>query len=367
MNARTLLIPAAMLIPALAFSQWHLESAFGTMLDDNTFNNSYQIADRISEATLNAGHLWEGDMSLVDATAAGALNYFALAPSRTFYSLMGTVRAQTLLDAEGGNLLEATAQYGVRNNRDEYTLFDHRQFAASLGGREYVGDSWTIKEAYTFRLATFPSLESLNYAEHTLALQGGTTWSTRTTFIARVEYGIKTYITADSSGLRTSGSGRHSSSLSSPGVSQLVGSLKIAQGITGKTGISLLGQYQGSLAKESRYVSFGEGTVSDDELFDDRYGYDGPLFNLGLTQIAGDDVRLQAAASYQRRLYTLRPALAMDGITVLALQRIDERTAFSLEAIIDLPLGGTTLSLLYEYIVNSSNDPLYTYRNQALS
>ncbi len=361
------LLPAILLLPAMTFGQWRLETGVGTMIDDNTLNNRYQIADRITEATLNTGYTWGNEMSLVNMTALATMDYFALAPSRTFNSWMGTVHGQALLSEDGASLLHATAQYVMRNNRDEYMLFDHHQFTASLGGREDVAELWTLQQAYVFRLAMFPQLESLNFTEHTFSLQGAATLSTRTTFISKVELGLKSYITADSTGVRSSGAGGHSAAQSSPGVTQLLGSLKIAQGITDKTGISLLGQYQENLAKESRYLSFSEGTVSDDELFDDRYGYDGPFFLLALTQIVGDDVRLQATTSYQRRLYTLRPALDMDGMTVLALQRIDDRTALSFEAGVSLPFTGASLSVLYEYIINASNDPLYTYRNQTFS
>jgi hypothetical protein len=369
MVVRALCIALVLLLPAVARAQWHLETSLGTLFDDNTFNNSYQIADRITETGLSTGYRWERDRSVIGLAATGGVSYFSIHPSRSFSSFTLNADDRASLDDDGNHSLQATVQFGLRTNHEEYRVYDHRQFVVAASARHYLDGSWTLRETYTFRIASFPALGELNYLEHAAGAQGGITWPSRTTMIARLEFGMKIYAApaGDGGGTVAPSGGSPAIAAGSPGTSQLLASLKLAQGLSDNTGISLLAQYQATLAKESRYLSFPEGIVSDDDMFDDRYGYDAPFTSVVLTQLLGDDVRCAAALSYQRRQYSVRPALDMDGVSVLALRRIDRRTALSLDSQIDLPFGGMSLSLLYEYIINTSNDPLYMYRNQTFS
>jgi len=154
--------------------------------------------------------------------------------------------------------------------------------------------------------------------------------------------------------------------VSTPGVTQLIGTLKIGQGIVEGTGLSLTAQYQASLLKESRYLTFSDGKLTDDELFDDHYGYEGPLGSLMLTQLLPADIRLRISGTMQQRRYSDRPAFDLAGVE-LAPQRVDNRTTFTLA--VDKPFEslGIRVSFTYDHIINASNDIFYDYRNDAIA
>jgi hypothetical protein len=142
--------------------------------------------------------------------------------------------------------------------------------------------------------------------------------------------------------------------------------VKIGQGLAEGTGLSLLGQYQTSLQKESRYLTFLDGTLTDDEVFDDHYGYEGPLASLMITQLCPADIRMRISGTVQQRRYSDRPAFDLAG-AVVASQRIDDRTTFSATAEKSFPSLGIRLTLVYDHIINSSNDSFYDYKNNAFA
>lgn len=363
-------LAAGMLLSISASAQWSAGAYLGTLLDDNAFNNHLQISDRITELSLQTAYDWETDASNVKLFYTGAGNSFALVPSRTFYEHNTGVTYSQLFGEEESTLLNTGGTFSLRSNRDEYTVYDHSQLSLYLNMRHYLSGSLMMKGGYSFRSAWFAELSDFNYSEHVAFVQGALSLPTKTTIMLQADLDFKKYMTPNidtaSGSQGGSGKGKHLASASTPGVTQLIGTLKIGQGVAEGTGLSLTGQYQVSLQKESRYLTFSDGRLTDDELFDDHYGYEGPLESLMLTQLLPANIRLRISGTLQQRRYSDRPAFDLAGVEVSP-QRVDNRSTFSLSADKPFESLGIHLTLTYDHIINASNDSFYDYRNNAVA
>ncbi len=363
-------LTASLLLSTSTSAQWSAGAYLGTLLDDNAFNNGLQLGDRITELSLQTAYGWETDASDVQLFYTGTGNFFTLVPSRSFYEHTTGMTYSQLFGANEATLLNTGGSFSIRSNRDEYTVYDHSQLALHLNMRHYLSDMFMLKGGYSFRSAWFAELLDFNYAEHVAFLQGGVSFPTKTTVMLQADLDYKKYMTPNADSASASpggyGKGRQMASVSTPGVTQLIGTLKIAQGVAQGTGLSLTGQYQISLEKESRYLTFSDGRLTDDELFDDHYGYEGPLGSLLVTQLLPADIRLLISGTIQLRRYSDRPVYDLAG-AVVAPQRIDNRSTFSVS--IDKPIEslGLRLTLVYDHIINASNDGFYDYRNNAVA
>lgn len=359
----------AFLLSGAATSQWRAAFQAGTLFDDNAFNNYLQVHDRLTEVSLQGGYDWETENSSTQILYTGSLNYFALIPGRTFHQHNADVTYTHLSGGEEETLLSAGGTFTLRRNHQEFSIYDHSQISLQGNLRSYLSEVFLMKGGYVFSSVTFTNLTDLNYLEHSLFLQAALSLPSRTTFILQGDLGFKEYRTANpDTGTVTSPMGARwqSVDVAAPGVTQLTGTLRIGQGITEKTGISLTGQYQANLRKEARYLALEGGILTDDELFDDHYGYEGPMGSAMLTQLLPADFRFRAYGSVQERRYSNRPALNLQGLQV-APQRIDTRSAISLSLDKGFPSLGLLASLVYDRITNTSNDAFYSYRNDALS
>jgi hypothetical protein len=370
MKRLAFVLAAGILMSTPASAQWSAGAYLGTLLDDNAFNNHLRISDRITELSLQTAYDWVTDASDLQLFYTGAGNSFAVLPSRTYYEHNAGVTFSQIFGEEEATLLNTGGTYSLRSNRDEYTVYDHSQFSLYLNMRHYLSDVIMLKSGYAFRSASFTELSDFNYIEHVAFAQGAVSLPSKTTVMLQGDLAFKKYVTANvdsaSGSLAGSGKGKHRGSASTPGVTQLIGTLKIAQGVAEGTGVSLTGQYQVSLLKESRYLTFVDGRLTDDELFDDHYGYEGPLGSLMLTQLLPADIRLRISGTLQQRQYSDRPAFDLAGIQ-LAPQRVDNRSTFSLSVEKPFESLGIRLTFTYDHIINASNDSFYDYRNDALA
>ena len=358
------------LLSAPASGQWSGGVQLGTMLDDNAFNNYLQVKDRLTEVSLQGAHDWETERGNLQLFYSGTLDYFSLLPSRTYQTHSAGGAYSQLFGDDDPTLLNAGGTFTLRDNHDEFSIYDHSQ--VSLYGNIHcpLSDLLRIRGGYAFRSVIFNELQDLDYLEHAFFIQSSISLLTRTTVILQTDLGFKTYTTPTAEDTQGSGSQRGrrwgETATSTPGVTQLTGTVRIGQGITEETGISLTGKYQLSLVKESRYLTFEDGILTDDEIFDDHYGYEGPLASLMVTQLLPAGLRLRATGSIQERHYSDRPAFDLLGVQI-ASQRIDTQSILSLSFDKAFPSLGLQASLVYDHIINASNDPFYSYRNHALS
>jgi hypothetical protein len=149
----------------------------------------------------------------------------------------------------------------------------------------------------------------------------------------------------------------------SPNKNQITLSLRVSQSLLSSTGVNV--QYLRRINPSSggRYQS-GLGTgyvVEDDDLFDDRYDYEGHEISGGMSQLLPWGSKLTVDVGYITKDYRDKPALDLEGIP-LGADRSDRKRYLS--AGIEMPLGmALDVNLWYIYTTNTSNDPLYGYRD----
>lgn len=162
------------------------------------------------------------------------------------------------------------------------------------------------------------------------------------------------------------GRGRKQSDQSSPSVTQLIGMVRLGQSIFESTGLSMTAQYQWNIQKESRYLVSEYGSISDDAIFDDHYGYEGLQVSAMITQVLPFDARVRLIAGVQNKTYSNLAAYDLV-VGVLSNQRKDVRSTYTINFTKEFESLNISLNVAYEYIVNSSNDPFYHYSNHAIS
>jgi hypothetical protein len=364
----TVVATMSFLLTALtARAQVSIEAEFGTMVDDNVYNNSLNLSDRILSAGLRAGYDWTNDRTSTGLQYSGSYNYFTSVPGRTNQVHGGQLTYASIFGDDEETLLNAAATYGVRTDREDYAYYDNSLFTLSGSLKHQFSESFTGRTGYAFRLTRFANLATFNYAEHAVYMQGSVFLPSQTTIIGQVDLGMKLYSTPNEDSTASSaGRGRRSSALSSPGVTQLVGSIRVGQSLFERTGLSMAGGYQINLRKDTRYLGSTAGLIADDDIFDDHYGYEGPQASVMLTQILPWESKVKLTGSWQRRMYTTQPAYD-DAGNVLAANRLDTRSDVNLA--LTIPLRGLhcTLGVAVDRIWNASNDPFYSYDNTAFT
>lgn len=366
---RSITITVLLAVLALpARTQFSVGADVGTMIDDNVDNNTLRLNDRITALGLQAGYDWITDDTNIGLAYLGSYNYYSVVPGRSYQTHTGSLTYARLFGNEDQTLWSSAASFGIRTDREEYEYYDNTTFAFSTALKHQLGESVLGRAGYTLRTMSFANLPAFDYTEHLLFVQSSFFLPSRTTLIAEVDLGVKVYSTPneDTTGALTAGRGRMSSSLSSPGVAQATGMLRIGQSVFQNTGLSLTGSWQVNLRREARFLTSDYGLVSDDEIFEDHYGYQGPGGSLMLTQILPLDMKLRVTGSWQRRGYTPRAAYNEVGVQI-APERIDNRRALNVSLHIPVTPAGFTLGVAFDHIVNASNDPFFSYTNNAFT
>jgi len=357
------------ILTATVLAQFTVETNCGTTVDNNIDNNYLRIADRIASGSIKTGYGWSSDQTETGLSYTGGLSYYSQIIDRSFYTHQVNVDYERTSGEEDASTFSANAGFSARLDRGDYSLYDHQIYNGSLQAEHSFAESFLTEGKYSFQYVSFNELSAFNYLEHALGSQVSMHFDTKTTLIIRGDLGMKIYSTAnyDSTTANSGMSrGRKQSTQSSPTVTQLSGLVRIGQSIFENTGLSLTANYQWNLQRESRYLVSEYGTISDDALFDDHYGYEGLQLRTMLTQVISSDTRIRLVGNWQNKLYSNLAAYDLAG-NLLSGQRSDTRTTLSMQLTKEFESLGITLNAAYDYIVNASNDSFYDYTNNALS
>jgi len=351
------------IVTSNAYAQVGFESHISTMYDDNILNNYQRIPDKVSTLTLDAGYGFDGTHWDARIFYDGALNYYQSVTDRTNQSHSVRASFTRYSGEEEENVLNVGISYGQGFYRGSYTLYDHTQIAATVQYKHFLSDLIINSLGYTFRSIRFSGLSDFSYSEHALSGSLSFALPTQTTLIVQTDLGAKFY----SNAITTSAmDGMRKGGISfAPDVIQFTPLVRIGQSIMEGTGLSLTTKYKWNIQKQARYLSTSYGAISDDELFDDHYGYEGLHTSLMLTQLLPESMVMRVAGGLQNRLYSSLAAYDLDG-NVLSNQRNDLRTSLSILLQKDFEMG-LTLKAAVDFIRNFSNDPYHNYRNTAVA
>ncbi len=162
-------------------------------------------------------------------------------------------------------------------------------------------------------------------------------------------------------------------SYSSPSTTQLLGIVRVAQGLTSATGLSLQYLRRVDLSERTRFLTRGGVDFQgDEELWDDPYGYQGDEYNATVTQLLPWDVSLRGSVDYLDKQHARAVFLPSDTDVPTGPIRSDKRWigGIELKKKFDAAWGfanDLVVSLSYFNQRNKSNDPYYGFRSNTFS
>lgn len=352
-----------------ASAQFYISPSVQAMSDDNIDNNRYNVYDIVTEYSLDAGYGIEKGSSAFNVYYLGAYYAFNRYSDRRFVQ-QGAGLQYGYAPDDGERELNLSTYYALRINRPEYSALDYGLYHLSADLSLPLGEASRIMFGYRFRLLSYENISELSNTENFGYVRAQYTLPTKTTLFAEGALGLKSYINAadylatDTTAAYGMGR-RRMGAIGNPGVAQMSGSVKIAQSLGDLTGISASVRIQSNLTKETRYFADGY-VVSDDEIFDSRYAYEGTLTSMSLTRLLPWNVKAVLSASYETKKYSDFAAFDYTD-TQIAANRYDYRSIgsvlFQKEFEEEEFFGGFALGVRYEFINNVSNDYYYDYTN----
>ncbi|GEM_PF-1001265 len=365
-----------------------------SIYDDNAFKSSGGVSDFITQTSFylarrdtsaRAGveYFYTGDLALF--TRSGQRHFTTHHVGVAYIRQFG--RARNLFSA-GGNL-------GGRWDRATYNYYNDLDGALYANFKLNLPGATFLRMGYRMNARKYLNLDASSFREHMASLTYNVSLPSRTALRADVSYGYKGYtmerlttaLVAAPQPAAQGGMGRGMRrgpggipqfrgeveyqevvvQSSSPGKSQIALSLRLSQSLSLSTGVNV--QYLRRLNPSTGgpYQSgMGTGYAEDDDLFDDRYDYEGHEFSGGVSQLLPWGSKLTLEAGYLVKGYRNKPALDLSGLS-LGEDRSDRKRYLS--AGVEMPLGmSMDLNLWYIHGTNVSNDPFYAYRgNHAFS
>lgn len=411
-------ITAGLVVLIAAFDPAQAEIVKRVSVDGIYDNNAYKFVDGPSDAvTQTSFYLARRDTSArtgVEYFYNGDFDLFVRASQRHF-TTQRVGLAYVRQFGQARHLLSAGGNFGGRWDRAVYKYYDTLDGAVYANFKLNLARTTSLRTTYRLTLRKYLKLDASSFREHLASLALNTAFPTRTALKLEVSYGYKDYTSSrvalvaatkrvgstgmngmDGMGGRMGGGmgpgsmgwsgmwngtwrrwvgGDTTASASAPALpaiptilqygspnkGQIALSLRVSQSLLTSTGIYAQYLRRINPSDGGRYQSgLWTGYAEDDDLFDDRYDYEGHEISGGMSQLLPWGSKLTVEGSYMTKDYRNKPALDLDGFP-LGEDRSDRKRTLS--AGIEMPLGmAFDVNLWYIYTTNTSNDPLYGYR-----
>ena len=233
----------------------------------------------------------------------------------------------------------------VRQNRAAYRYRDYVQGEGFASLKRYL-KSGLLRMGYSMRSRVYLHKGDFSYAEQVVSGRISRFLPSRTTLAAGVEIGIKTFLRSRPDSRRVLVQGRMQG--------------KIAQTLFPGMGAQVEYRRRVNARAGNRYDE--PEFDPDEELFDDRYSYEGGEWRGRLKYVRGRGFQLSLSGSAVLRRYD-RPALDLDGAP-LGTVREDRRRRVSVSCLRCFPLQsgrlyGLEVRLEGTYVKVRSTDPYY--------
>jgi hypothetical protein len=349
----------------------------------------------------------DGSVDLEQTVAAGRVRLFYSLDSGDYttdgdwvyylHTFGSTWRSNAAADAT--RTLFAGADVAWRANGASWAAADYKGLGVFVNAEYRPRAGTTLRTGYRLDTRRFPDLRALDQQEHSAFVSALVNLPSRTTFIAEVRVGAKSYNTSALSttstasaagGMGTSGSYgramgpglRLSQAGSSSGVvtssvvfaNERAGQLtvlgRVAQSLTDRTGVSL--QY-------SRRTSFGDtpsvvvttpALFFDDGIYDDPYASRADGVRATLKRALAHGAEIEGFASWSKKDY--RGTLALDALGAAA-GGLRADTITRAGASVSWPLFaewtgqlGIALNGNYAFTRHRSNDAYYNYTSHGV-
>lgn len=329
--AGCLLLSCWLLAPTASQAQIVPRVNLYTSYTDNLFQSYNQRGDWINQAYIDLDYAFNSPLSLYYSGSANQFNENDDLFSHTHRLGLGYAK---LWDER--NVLQIGADLSTRLDRQVYEYRDMVKASSYINAKFYLRPQWLARTGYTASYLEYLNAGAYSFFEQAAFFQLSRFLPSRTTVEVRTELGLKTYAQSGSTDdiflpVRA-GASRN--------LLQWVGRLKLAQSLGAYTGLQVEYRKRANLSGRSRYTDV-EFYNPDDDLFDDRYSYQGDSIGTTLKHIAPLEVDLEASAKIESRRYTGRLALDLIGEPLdSGATRKDTRQTLRLAAGKDFYLNG---------------------------
>jgi hypothetical protein len=330
----------------------------------NIFSNYNETPDYVSTLGAAVNQDWIGSASGYRLYYRGEYNSYKELPVLTWQNHQ--IGTSFYTDWNGqANRLNVGLSFSKRLHGDELQWYEQWQVLANAQVK------WTLQPqlfAYTglmLRWRTYTSLAPFSYRQGTAFARISRFFDTGTTVMAEFQVTGKNYVpnssvsdVADLPLVVTHGDG---SSI------QWLGTFKLAQALTAKTGLNLEMLLRRNPQSEIRYLGNDNGVYySDEELFDDVLSYHGEEIFTTLKQMLPWSAKLNVGAGVLFKRYDNRLAADIYGVPFPDQRlRTDQRRLvwLTLEKTIPIKTAWQPLALILSWtrLTNDSNDPYYQY------
>ncbi|GEM_PF-943044 len=360
--------------PMVAAAEWQTKASVSGSMEDNVFRNSRPEKDAITEVDLRMGYAWDWEKWSALASYEGKYINFADHAERNYLSPQITLAAQLNLEKKGW--VRSGLRARTRIDSDTYALYDYHEVVGFVDAKLPGNDLMTLFAGYSLSNRRYNELEELDNLEH--QLYGGLQMPLESgpTIAVYSELGYKQYLSPLDTGTTIVRQGYRGRNIVTTGtkkeftnVGQWVNSLSVSSPvIDDKTGIRFSVKYRINFGDSNLLLSgLSADHYSENDLFDDRYGYESREFGVMVSRILLYGVTARVGYDQAIKDYT-ETAHDISGNPVLTNpERSDNyrRLWARIEKAVLLSGKGTQLRLYGEYqkIWNDSNDAFDHYNS----
>lgn len=266
--------------------------------------------------------------------------------------------------------LSAGLSGNMRLHSDDYKWYEYKQGYAFINLKAMLWPQLFGYIGSNIRVRNYDELSPYSYWQNVNFIRLSKSFNSGTSIIGEFDFLQKKYLAEKAdpiltfSALQTEGDGQSQ---------QVVGLLRIGQAVSPTTGLSAQALVRKSLKSSVRYLINDEGFYySDEELFDDPYGYDAQQLGVTLKQKLPWKMQLSLGATFLHKNYINRLALDLEGYPFE-----DERMRDDTRSV-----GWLSLSKSWKYnrsmapiqftidistMKNASNDPYYDFNTTYFS
>ena len=346
------------------FSQTSISVSQDIAYYSNSFYNYRQLPDVNDYIGLNVAHVFKGKSVQSRIYYKGDLNFFKNYSDRLYHNQTIGYDGYTV-SKDNRKTLYFGANWNMHDGRDIYDYYDYRKLQFYVNSKIYFRANLIGTLGYILNNRSYAELPEFSYWEHYLYTQLNTFFQTGTSITMIVNYGLKNYIP-----LQISGTRRNPEFFEMPSVDQLVSSIKVAQSLGQKTSLSIkyLNRLNPGLVAGSAAVMNTDDLFTEDELFDDRYGYSGHEFSVNFNHFLPAYIKLELGSTYYLKDYQNRQVYDLVGdLDISKNTRSDQRSlvwaSLSRTFPVNWGIKNVKLTLQGGYLKNNSNDSYYQFDN----
>lgn len=326
-----------------------------TSYTDNLFKSSNKRADWINQVYFDLDYIFNHSFNLYYNGNANQFN-----ENDDLFSQTHTVGLGYVKQWDTRNLVLLGIDLSTRRGKSAYEYRDMVDVSTYINAKLYLPFKLLARGGYMINGQQFLNASTYNFFDQTAFFKLSRSLPSLTTIQIYSALGLKTY----AQNTQTNSTSLPERSDPSRNLLQWVGRFKIAQSLGSYTGLQIEYRKRTNLTGQSRYTNITLYNPNDD-LFGDRYSYQGDTISTTLKHIAPANIILESSGRLEHRQYTNRLALDQENLPLASgATRKDKRQTLKLAASKDVhlahgPAKSVRLQLEWLYHHNASNDFYY--------